>query len=335
MTLPLCIVGAGSIGMRHVGCARASNAVRLTAVVDPVARGGLDVVASLDDVPSDTRAAIIATPTGDHFATAMACLDRGWVVLVEKPLTATLAQARELCDSADALGLPLLTGHHRRCHPFVPQARAPIAALGPLVAVQGIWSLRKHDTYFDEPWRHAPGAGVILTNLSHEVDLLRLLVGEIVTVTAQTVNTARGLRVEDTAAITFGFANGALGTFIASDAGASPWAFEAATQENPAIAVQGPDPLRIIGTHGALGFPSLQSWQGTDWTAPIQSTPASVLPRVDGIAAQMDRFAAVAQGGSDADLATGRDGLRTMQIMDAITRAASSGQTQQIGTHDD
>jgi predicted dehydrogenase len=331
MALPLCIVGAGSIGMRHIGCAQASGAVELTAIVDPVSRCGLDLVATLDAVPQHTRAAIIATPTGDHFDTAMACLDRGWAVLVEKPLTATTDQARALCARAAALGLPLLTGHHRRCHPFVAQARKQITGLGALVAVQGIWSLRKHDTYFEAPWRRAPGAGVILTNLSHEVDLLRLLVGEITSVTAQTSNVARGLGVEDTAAITFGFANGALGTFIVSDVGTSPWAFEAATQENPAIAVQGPDPLRIIGTHGALGFPSLQVWHGTDWTAPLQCTPAADLKQVDAIAAQMDRFAAVVRGGIDPELATGHDGLRTMQVIDAIAAAAASGQTHRIG----
>ena len=327
MTLPLCIIGAGSIGMRHVACAQASDAVRLTGIVDP---GRADALASLDAVPEDTRAAIVATPTGDHLATAMACLDRGWAVLVEKPLTATLAEAEALCDRADTLGLPLLTGHHRRCHPFVAVARDRIATLGPLVAVQGIWSLRKHDDYFDTDWRRGPGAGPILTNLSHVVDLLRLLAGKIVQVGAMTAQAARGLTVEDTAVLSFRFAGGALGSFTLSDAGASPWGFEAATGENPAIAVRGPDPLRFIGTTGALGFPSLRVWRGTDWRCAMTPQDPPDLPGVDGIAAQLARFAHVAQGVSDDGLATGRDGLAAMRVMDAISRAVASGQTQDI-----
>ena len=332
MTLPLCIVGAGSIGMRHVACARASDAVRLTGIVDP---GRADALATLDAVPKDTRAAIVATPTGDHFATAMACLNRGWAVLVEKPLTATLAEARALCDRADTLGLPLLTGHHRRCHPVVAAARDLVARLGDLVAVQGIWSLRKHDAYFDADWRRGAGAGPILTNLSHEVDLLRLLAGEIVQVSAMTAHAARGLAVEDTAVLSFRFAGGALGSFTLSDAGASPWAFEAATGENPAIAVRGPDPLRFIGTRGALEFPSLTLWQGSDWRSPITRTQGPAGRRVDGIAVQLARFAAVAGGHRDDGLATGRDGLATMRVMEAIARAVATGQTQDITQKDD
>jgi len=80
-----------------------------------LAAEGLPMVADLSDVPAHTRAAIIATPTPDHAATALACLARGWAVLVEKPLTETLAEAEALCARAAQLGLPLLAGHHRRC----------------------------------------------------------------------------------------------------------------------------------------------------------------------------------------------------------------------------
>lgn len=337
MPLPICIVGAGSIGMRHVGCAVASDHVHLTAVVEAFepARAkllaqGLPVVASLDDVPAHTRAAVIATPTPDHFPTAMACLHRGWAVLVEKPVTETQADADALCDRAEALGLPLFAGHHRRCHPFVAEARRRMAELGPLVAVQGLWSLRKHDSYYDLPWRRSAGAGPILTNLSHEIDLLHCLAGDITEVAAMTANAARGFEIEDTTALFLRFGSGALGSFTMSDAGASPWAFEAATGENPDINVRGPDPVRFIGTQGALEFPSLRMWQGTDWQHAMIETPRPGLPQVDGIAAQMDRFVAVVAGGTDDILATGRDGARTIAVLAAVQQAARTGQTQPI-----
>lgn len=341
---PVCVIGGGSIGMRHIECAVASDVVALTAVVeaDPARRAalakmGLPVAADLDAVPGETKAAVIATPTPNHAAVAMACLDRGWAVLVEKPLTETMDDADALCARAAKLGLPLVAGHHRRCHPFVAEARKRMEQIGDTVAVQGIWALRKHDSYYDVPWRRAPGAGPILTNLSHEVDLLHCLAGPIVEVAAMYSSAARGFEVEDTAALSMRFENGGMGSFVLSDAGASPWAFEAATGENPAIAVRGDDPLRFVGTKGALSFPSLQLWQGgagtpADWQHPLVRTDGPALPRVDGIAVQLDRFAKLVQGADDDLLATGEDGRQAMLVLAAIQLAAQTGQTQQVGT---
>ena len=330
--------------MRHIGCAVASGNVTLTAVVevDPTRRAelagqGLPVVADLNAVPRATRAAVVATSTPNHAQTALGCLDRSWAVLVEKPLTQTLEEADILCAGADALGLPLFTGHHRRCHPFVAEARKRLDALGQLVAVQGLWCLRKHDSYYDLPWRRNAGAGPILTNLSHEVDLLHCIAGEITQVAAMTANAVRGLAIEDTTALSLRFASGALGSFTISDAGASPWAFEAATGENPAIAVRGDDPVRFVGTVGALGFPSLRSWHATpgsppDWQHPLIEHPAPDLPRVDAIAVQLERFAAIAAGGQDDILATGWDGRGTIAVLDAALEAAQTGMTQAVAT---
>lgn len=340
--LPLCVIGAGSIGMRHIECALASDGVTLAAVVEPHARRrkelaatGLPVVADLDAVPVETAAAIIATPTQNHAKVATDCLDRGWAVLVEKPLTHSLSDAVRLCGHAAALNLPLLTGHHRRCHPFVTEARAQIETLGGLIAIQGIWCLRKHDSYYDAPWRTKAGAGPIMTNLSHEIDLLHCLAGPISEVSTMTSNAARGHEVEDTTAVSLRFESGAIGNFLMSEAAVSPWAFEAATGENPAIAVRGDDPLRFMGASGAMGFPSLQTWGATpgsppDWQHPLAHHAGPDFNRVDGIATQLDRFAGVARGARDDLLATGDDGLRCMLVLDAIQKAASSGRTETV-----
>lgn len=342
--LPLCVVGGGSIGMRHIGCAQSSGAVTLTAVVeahaprrDELAKMGLPVVADLDAVPRETRAVIVATPTPNHAKVAADCLDRGWAVLVEKPLTQSLDEARELCAQAAALGLPLLTGHHRRCHPFVAAARAKLEDIGGLIAVQGIWCLRKHDSYYDAPWRRQIGAGPIMTNLSHEIDLLHCLAGPIAEVSTMNSNAARGHEVEDTTAVSLRFASGAIGNFLMSEAAVSPWAFEAATGENPAIAVRGDDPLRFMGASGALGFPSLQTWGAKgdappDWQHPLGHHKGPSFAPVDGIAQQLDRFAAIARGGADDLLATGEDGLRCMLVLDAVQKAAQSGRTEAVET---
>ncbi|MFC3119764.1 hypothetical protein ACFOHS_21620 [Jhaorihella thermophila] len=48
----------------------------------------------------------------------------------KKPVAATLAEADRMIAAADTAGLPLFTGHHRRCHPFVAIARDRLAQMG-------------------------------------------------------------------------------------------------------------------------------------------------------------------------------------------------------------
>ncbi len=341
--LPICVVGAGAIGMRHVEVALASERIRLAAVVETqaarreeLARMGLPVAASVEEAPPDVRAAILATPTPDHHASALAALGRGWPVIVEKPLAATLDDARDVSAKAAALGLPLFTGHHRRCHPFVQAGRAAVRELGDLVGVQGMWCLRKHDAYFDVEWRRRPGAGPILTNLSHEIDLLRFLAGEIVEVSAVASSARRGGEIEDTAALTLRFADGALGSFLISDAGASPWSFEAASGENPAIAASGQDCLRFVGTEGALEFPSLARWGRSgpgeiEWSRPLMRHAGPALGRVDPLREQIDRFAAVVAGGEDDVLCTGADGIAALEFTLATAYSARIGRPVAAG----
>ncbi|MBP0481679.1 Gfo/Idh/MocA family protein [Sagittula salina] len=334
--IPLCVVGAGSIGQRHIEVATLSKRVDLVAVVEPdatlrsaLAAKGLPMVAGLDAVPDTVRAAVVATPTQDHFASVSACLGRNWAVIGEKPLGATLDEARALARLAEARGLPLFAGHHRRCHPFSIAARSALADIGDLVAVQGLWSLRKHAAYYEADWRRMPGAGPLLTNLTHEVDLMRFLVGDMVEVTALLSSARRGFVIEDTAALALRFANGALGSFLISDAGASPWSFEAGSYENPAIAGSGEDYLRLVGTEGAVAFPSLTRWGRSgpgeiEWSKPLARQDGRSFARIDPLLAQIDRFAGTVEGKPDDVLCTAADGIAAMEVTLA---AALSGQT--------
>ncbi|MEO3413080.1 Gfo/Idh/MocA family oxidoreductase [Roseovarius sp. CAU 1744] len=254
---------------------------------------------------------------------------RGLAVLVEKPVAATLDDARALIAAAEAAALPLIVGHHRRCHPFVTAARQAVQELGELVGLQGMWCLSKHTAYYEPEWRRQAGAGPLMTNLSHEIDLLHFLIGGISEVTTLTSSARRGLAIEDTAAIAFRFENGTLGSFLISDAGASPWSFEAATGENPAIAISGKDYIRIAGTEGAMEFPSLTRW-GTsaageaDWSKPLHCTSGPGLQKVDPLLEQVNRFAALVTGKDDDVLCRGAEGIAALEMTLA---AALSGKT--------
>lgn len=344
---PLCVIGAGFIGMRHIEVARNLRMIDLTAIVeaDPLRRAalqdqGLPIVADMADVPSHTKACVIATPTQAHNQNALDAISRGWGVIVEKPLTATISEAREVIQAAHAANVPLVTGHHRRCHPFTIAARMRLAQLGDLVAVQGLWCLRKHDSYFDLPWRRHAGAGVLMTNLSHELDLLRFLIGDVSQVSALSSSAQRGFEVEDSSTVALRFVSGTLGSFLISDAAASPWSFETGSFENPAIGGTGQDYLRLIGTSGALEFPSLTQWVAdqpgeVNWSTALIRKPGLEFARVDPIAEQMIRFAHVMEGQADDVLCSGADGLAAMQATLATALSAKLGRAVTMAEVDD
>jgi len=177
-----------------------------------------------------------------------------------------------------------------------------------------------------------PGGGPILLNLIHEVDNLRYLVGDVTAVQAMTSNTTRGFPVEDTAAMVLRFANGALGTFLLSDTAGSARSWEQTSRENtdyPAYADE--DAYVIAGTTGSLAVPTmrLKVFPGTrSWYAPFETSTLAV-DRTDPLANQVEHFAAVIRG--EAPIVSGRDGLDTLRVTEAISEAAATGQLVQTG----
>ncbi len=321
--IPLCVIGGGLVGLRHARIARSSAAVDLSAVVEidaarreEIAMSGLPVVADIAEVPARTEAAVIAVPTAEHFACASAAISLGWALLVEKPITGTLGDARSLIDAAKKKGLPLFTGHHRRCHPLIERFKKRLCRIGLPIAVQGRWSLRKHDEYFAVPWRMLSGGGPLMINLSHELEMLGYLLGPIRTIDARSGNFARGGSMEDTAALIMAFENGALGSYLLSDAGASPWSFENATGENPDLGYTGEDCMAVIGDRGAIGFPSGVVWEAAsgespDWRNSLvrDCEPADKDKKIgfETLVEQMARFVR-SLAGNEVDLCSGEQG---------------------------
>jgi predicted dehydrogenase len=330
------LIGAGLIGHRHAALIAASPEARLAGIVDPAPAAaaladnlGVPYYPSLDAVPAaGIDAAVIATPNASHAPDAIACAARGWPVLVEKPIAESAEAAGRTIAAFERAGLPLLVGHHRRHHPFVAKAREIVRSgqIGDLALVSILWALRKPDAYFGADWRRQPGAGPVLINLIHEIDLLRHICGEVVEMQSLTSTALRGFAVEDSAALLLRLDNGALATIALTDAALSPWSFEAACGENPGIAVSGAHSWRIAGTAGALEFPKLRLWRDRDggsgdWARPLAAEEVSTVT-VDPLAVQLAHFLAVVRG-TEPPLVTGPDALRSLEL----TRSVVAGQT--------
>ena len=128
------VVGIGHLGRHHARILSALDGAVLTAVVDTIeerataaaAASGARACTDYRELIGQVDAVTIAVPTELHHEVAMPFLRRGTAVLVEKPMTRTLAEADELIAAAGASGATLAVGHTERYNPAV-------AAVFPLV----------------------------------------------------------------------------------------------------------------------------------------------------------------------------------------------------------
>ena len=333
------VIGAGLIGRKHLAKIAAHPDFDLAGIADvnaeqvaaqnPAARVFADYRAMLDETRPD--AVIIASPNQLHAENGIECARRGIHILIEKPVTDTLATANALISAVKAAGIQSLVGHHRRHHRQVATLRSLLneRQIGDLVGVSAIWAVHKPEAYFNAaPWRTQAGGGPVLINLIHEIDFLRFSVGEIVAVGAVLSNRRRGFPVEDTAGVLLEFENGAIGTIFVSDSAVSPWTTEQGVGEPPEFPFSGESSYRFMGSRGALEFPNLVAWTQVgdtpDWNEPIQARRIHA-PTLDPYIAQLDHFRDVIRGEA-VSLQPVEDGARTLLATLAVAEAAASGQ---------
>ena len=337
----LIVVGPGLMGLKHIELIQKNPRCELAGVVTPEREVLNDVgerlkVPLFADLEACLTAArpsgvIISSPNEFHYAQARLCVERDIPVLIEKPITSTYDDALRLLDLVARRKAKAIVGHHRAHSPLMATAKAVIqdGRLGRLVALQGSAIFYKPPEYFDAgPWRREPGGGPILINLIHEIGIMRTLCGEISAVQAIVSNRVRQFPVEDTVAINLQFRNGALGTFVLSDTGASPRSWEQTSRENPIYPTYpDEDCYSITGTLGSLDFPTMRlkshhAPQAPSWLTPFTEDVIPVV-RQDPLERQLDNFLDVILGVA-APVVTAFDGAQNVRVAEAIRRSAET-----------
>lgn len=337
MSVRLGLIGAGTIGRRHIMAIDRTAEAELAAIADPGAQAReladgravpcwSDALMMLQNTELD--GVIIATPTQRHHEDVLCCLAEGKHLLVEKPVAATDAQAQDIVSRAEQLGCHVLVGHQRRYYPCAAKAKEMIenGVLGRLMGMSGQWAVRKDDAYYVPEWRRLAAAGPILTNLIHEIDLLRYICGEITSISAHLNHADQKAEKEDAAAVTMQFASQAVGTFFLSDRAASPYSWEAALGENLSIPKSGQNAVRFMGTEATLDFPKLRLWRyddsnAQDWTQPLVARDIET-EFIDAYIAQIEHFCAVIRG-QQTPIVTARDGMMSLRATLAVARSAA------------
>ncbi len=332
------LIGAGLMGVRHMKAMEEVPEIALVAIADPspiaVKVGAPQNIPIYPDAGAMLArcvldAVIIATPTERHHQDIMMALEARQTVLVEKPITATLAEADEVNGFAEQKGCHVLVGHQRRYYPCAAEAREIIAQgrIGKLMGVTGQWTTRKDEDYYSAAWRRDVKAGPILTNLIHEIDLIRFICGDIATVSAEVTHHDQEFDKEDAVAISMKFVNSAVGTFLLSDRTPTPWTWEMALGESVRFPKTGQNAIRFLGTKGALDFPNLTLWSHAnndgDWHDEITAERIKT-PFVDAYIAQCRHLCAIVRG-TETPIIDARNGSKSLAATLAVASSAASG----------
>jgi predicted dehydrogenase len=116
------VIGTGHLGALHAKMYAQIPTANLVGVYDVdsvrsekcAAEFGIKAFAQMDDLLKNVEAVSIATVTQSHYDVAMQVIKHGIHLLIEKPITATIEQARELTKAAEIKGLKLQVGHIER-----------------------------------------------------------------------------------------------------------------------------------------------------------------------------------------------------------------------------
>jgi predicted dehydrogenase len=210
------------------------------------------MIAAEAKLPADKRMdfVTIVTPNFAHFAPAMLALDNGFNVVIEKPVTFTLDEAKQLKKKVEETGLMLLLTHTYSGYPMVKEAKQ-IVKSGALGKVRKIYveyhqgwlsKLSEREGNAQAAWRTDPkrsGKSGCMGDIgTHAAHLAEYISGLKITQMCASLNTVvEGRMLDDDGAILLRFEGNATGTLSASQV--------AAGEENALK-------IRVYGENGGL-----------------------------------------------------------------------------------
>ncbi len=176
------LVGLGMMGRNHLRVISGHAETTLAAVADPdpaaleAAAVQTGATAFADPIAlireAEIEALVIAAPTTAHVPLALAAIERGLPLLVEKPLAATHVEALRIVEAGRAAGVPVQVGHVERYNPAVLKLGDLLRA-GWLTRIYAIVSRRAGP--FPARIRDV---GVTVDLATHDADMLSWVAGE-------------------------------------------------------------------------------------------------------------------------------------------------------------
>ena len=315
--LGVLLIGLGSIGRRHLANLRLIEPTahitiwrqhaKRQDVAETISSADRSVYQLKDALDAQPDVALVTGPASLHIETGLALARQGVHLFIEKPLSNTLDGVNELIEECRQRALVLMVGYNFRFYrPLQVMQQALVEGrIGRVVAIraevgQYLPDWRPGSDYRQGvSARHVLGGGVAL-ELSHELDYVRWMMGEVKTVSAQLGRLGDlEIDVEDTAEIILQFDNDAIGSVHLD------MLQRAATRT-----------CRIIGTEGTL------TWDGLSHHVRLFSVstgawsdlhPPTTLDRNEMYVAELRHLVDCVRG-QDMPIVSAEDGRRVLQI---------------------
>lgn len=319
------VVGMGSIGKRHIRIIRRDYpAIKIVVLRRKKCNEKQDelskvfrCVTSLEEAISiKPDAAIIASPATKHVSVAKELACHGIHLMVEKPISNNSQDSQELVDICSQNNVLLVVGYNLRFLPSLIYFRQCIQSN----LVGNVYSVRSEIGQYLPSWR--PGSdyrdgvsankslgGGVLLELSHEIDYLEWIFGEVEWVQSYTSRLGNlEINVDDSAHVLFGFKEGRSKTGIASMD--MDFIRHDTTRRCYAIGDKG-----TLLWDGISGEVSLFSEGENHWK--LLFSPDAHQERDYTYAKELNVFFKSIDSGSRS-VASGQEGVRTIQIVEAI-----------------
>lgn len=334
--LTIGIVGSGAISAQHLEAISAIAGARLGGVVSASAeraqsvadRWGVPWTTELDELLArpEIDAVSIMTPSGLHASQALAAIRHGKHVLIEKPISLSVADADAVIDEGHRRGVTVATVSQRRFEPVMQALQVAVAtsALGTVALVLADGIYHRPQSYYDSSaWRGtiALDGGVLMNQAIHMIDLVRWFGGPVASVAAHVATRTHEMEAEDTATLSLSFVNGALGAITAT------------TSATPEF----PPELRIYGDAGHVrivggrpvewdvpGIPAPAPDASSDGAATSPGTTATWGTTATGYLRQYRDFLDAIRSGRQPAV-TGTDGRNAVEIVTAAYEAGRTG----------
>lgn len=333
-TLNFAIIGIGNIAPVHAAAIAATPGARLTAVAtrnpdrgqsfarehgagwhadyrELLARPDVDVVA-------------IASPHNLHLPMTEDAAAAGKHVLCEKPMACTVAECDAMIAACERAGVLLGVTFQGRFEPLAAELKALLdgGRLGRLLWASSNTVWYRDDAYYrSKPWRGTwaeEGGGVLINQAIHAIDLFVWAAGMPQQITAQARTLNHQIEVEDGALAILSYGGGAMGLI------------QATTVAYPGYAER----LEFYGTKGGviyhkgegrLEWHLLDPAEDGEHRSGVSSGAARPMDiTADAHAALFRDFAAAIRTGGT-PLVHGREGRRSLEVVEAIYRSSRSG----------
>ncbi len=321
------LVGAGAIAERHINAFQKISNAKIAAVIDIDRKAAEQRAAMCDAKAYDTLADCldivdavwVLTPPSFHKDISVEAMRAGKHVVVEKPISVTIEDAEIMIDEAKKNNVKLMVAFCNRFRDGYAKLQA-FASSGKVGRPITYWCQRQ-GLLVKKNWTVNPSlmTGMSIQSLSHDIDLMRWIAGEVLDVNAIVQESRPDLPgFDDNANAIFHLADGVSGNFQSS------WS------SSVSFNTRG-----ILGTNGVAYVGGKDLWNLEFFTYKTKDMDYEITEHINDLHNNQNYTHFIRENQHFVDcvdknmepILTGEDGLKTLKISYGILESGKTGKT--------